>query len=67
MRKYRVVIEETVSETFEVEAASEEDAVAAAIREYNAGNFVVDSDNVEHRQISVIGDDGELSTEWVEF
>jgi len=66
MRKYRVVIEETVSETFEVEATSEEDAVAAAIREYNAGNFVVDSDNVEHRQISVIGDDGEL-TDWVEF
>lgn len=67
MKKYHVIIEETVSETFEIEAASQEDAVSAAIREYNAGNFVVDSDNVEHRQISVIGDDGELSTEWVEF
>lgn len=66
MRKYRVVIEETVSETFEVEAASPEDAVSAAIREYNAGNFVVGSDNVEQRQISVVDDDGEL-TDWVEF
>ena len=66
MKKYRVVIEEIVSETFEVEAASQEDAVSAAIQEYHAGNFVVGSDNVEHRQISVIGDDGEIS-EWIEF
>ena len=66
MRKYRVVIEETVSETFEVEATSEEDAISAAIREYNAGNFVVGSDNVEYRQISVIGDDGELA-DWISF
>lgn len=66
MRKYRVVIEETVSETFEIEAASEKDAVAKAIQEYNDGNFVVESDNVEQRQISVIGDDGEL-TDWIVF
>lgn len=66
MKKYHVIIEETISETFEIEAASQEDAVSAAIREYNAGNFVVGSDNVEHRQISVVDDDGEL-TDWVEF
>ena len=66
MRKYRVVIEETVSEEFEIEATSEEEAVSNAIQEYDAGNFVVGSDNVEHRQISVIGDDGEL-TNWIEF
>ncbi|MBR1806148.1 MAG: hypothetical protein IJ774_07175 [Selenomonadaceae bacterium] len=66
MKKYHVVIEETVSDTFEVEATSKENAISAAIREYNAGNFVVGSDNVEHRQISVVDDDGEL-TDWVEF
>ena len=66
MRKYHVVIEETISETFEIEASSEDDAISGAIQEYNAGNFVVYSDNVEHRQISIIGDDGEF-TEWIEF
>ena len=66
MRKYHVVIEETISETFEIEASSEDDAISGAIQEYNVGNFVVYSDNVEHRQISIIGDDGEF-TEWIEF
>ena len=52
MKKYRVVIEE--------------DAISKAIQEYNAENFVVDSGNVECRQISVIGKDGEL-TDWITF
>ncbi|MBR3746202.1 MAG: hypothetical protein IKP64_00510 [Selenomonadaceae bacterium] len=66
MKKYRVVIEETISEEFEIEATSEKDAVERAIQEYNAGNFVVDSDNVEHRQISVVDDEGEF-TNWIAF
>ncbi len=66
MRKFYVVIEETISETFEIEAISEEDAVSKAIQEYKAGNFVVGSDNVEHRQISVVDKDGEL-TNWIAF
>lgn len=66
MKEYLVIIEETISETFEIEATSEEDAVSRAIEEYNAGSFVVGPDNVEHRQISVIGDNGEL-TDWIEF
>ena len=64
--KYRVVIEETISEEFEIEATSEEDATSKAIQEYEAGNFVVGSDNVECRQISIIGTDGEL-TDWIKF
>ena len=64
--KYRVVIEETISEEFEIEATSEEDATSKAIQEYNAGNFVVGSDNVESRQSSVIGKDGELR-DWIMF
>ena len=66
MRKFYVVIEETISETFEIEAISEEDAVSKAIQEYKAGNFVVSSDNVEHKQISVVDKDGEL-TNWITF
>lgn len=66
MRKYRVVIEKTVSEEFEIEANSEEDAVSGAIQEYEAGNFVVGSDNVECRRISVVDKDGEF-TDWIIF
>ena len=66
MRKFHVVIEETISETFEIETISEEDAVSKAIQEYKAGNFIVGSDNLEHKQISVVGKDGEL-TNWIAF
>ncbi len=37
-----------------------------AIQEYKEGNFVVDSANVECRQISIIGKDGELK-DWIMF
>lgn len=66
MKGYCVVIEETISETFDVEATSEENAISRAIKEYKAGNFVVGSDNVEHRQISLVGENGEL-TDWIMF
>ena len=66
MNKYRVVIEETVSEEFEIEATCEKDAVSGAIQEYYAGNFIVGSDNVQFRQISVIGEDGEFK-DWIAF
>ena len=64
--KYRVVIEETISEEFEIEAISEDDAISKAIQEYEEGNFVVYSDNVECRQISIIGKDGEIK-DWIMF
>ena len=66
MKKYRLIIEETISETFEIEANSKEEAISGAIQKYNNGNFVVGSDNVEHRQISIMGDNGEL-TDWIIF
>ena len=66
MKKYRVVIEETISEEFEIEAMSERDAVFRAIQEYDNGNFVVGSDNVECKKISVIGKDGEFK-DWIMF
>ena len=50
----------------EIEANSEEEAVSKAIQEYKSGNFVIGSDNVEHRQISVVDKDGEL-TNWITF
>lgn len=64
MKTYRVVIEETVSDEFEIEAYSEDDAIDKAIKEYNKGNFIV-GPNVTFRQISIVEDDD--FKEWIEF
>ncbi len=66
MKKYRIVIEETISEEFEIEATSEQEAIAKAINEYEEGNFVLSSGNVEYRQMAVIGEDDEIK-DWIEF
>ena len=60
MKTYRVIIEETLSDEFEIEADSEEDAIDKAINEY----FVVGT-NVTFRQISIVEDDD--FKEWIEF
>ena len=65
MKKYHVVIEETVSDEFEIEADSEKDAIDKAINEYNEGNFIV-GPNVTFRQIAVLGEDDEIN-DWIEF
>ena len=64
MKTYRVVIEETVSDEFEIEAYSEDDAIDKAIHEYNEGNFVI-GPNVTFRQISIV-EDNEFK-EWITF
>lgn len=64
MKTYRVIIEETLSDEFEIEADSEEDAIDKAINEYNEGNFVVGT-NVTFRQIAIVTDDD--IKEWIEF
>lgn len=66
MKKYRIVIEETISEEFEIEATSEQEAIAKAINEYEEGNFVLSPGNVEYRQMAVIGEDDEIK-DWIEF
>ncbi len=66
MKKYRIVIEETISEEFEIQATSEEEAISKAINECHEGNFVLSPGNVEYRQIAVIGEDDEIK-DWIEF
>ena len=64
MKTYRVIIEETLDDEFEIEADSEEDALNKAINEYNEGNFIV-GPNVTFRQISIV-EDTEFKN-WIEF
>lgn len=55
------MIEETVSEEFEVDAESKEDAIKKAIEKYKSGEFILSPGNLESKKISADND------EWIEF
>ena len=66
MKKYRVIIEETVSEEFELEADSEKDAISKAVDAYKNGEFVLESGNFEYAQLKVT-DENEKCSDWIEI
>ena len=65
MKKYFVVIEETISEEFEIDAESKEDAISKAIEKYKSGEFVLSPGNLESKKISIV-DNSEFDN-WIEF
>jgi len=66
MKKYKISIEEHVSDSFEVEAENEEAAIKEAIRKYKKGEFVLEPGYVTDRLICI--DKGENDTSgWLEF
>ena len=65
MNKFKVIIEETVSDIFEVDAVSTEEAINIAIEKYRAGIFVLEPGNLVTKQLSIINSTEE--TEWIEF
>lgn len=66
MAKYTVTIEETVSQGFEVEAESAEEAMAIAEQKYNDGEFVLEPGELVSKQMAITSPDNE-ATEWTEF
>ena len=58
---YRVVIEEIISDEFEIEAETKEDAISKAISKYKSGEIILEPGNLESKKISVEND------EWIEF
>lgn len=65
--KVKVTIEETISETFVIDVPEEEDAVEKGIEKYKKGELVLESGEVQGRQIMAESLDGSYSTNWVEF
>ena len=65
--KYDVTIEEYISETFAVEAESEEEAMEIAKEKYKNGEFILEPGNVTQRQIAVYDPQTETTTDWTEF
>ena len=65
-KKIKVIIEEHISQEFEVEAYDIEEAMEIAERMYYDGEFVVDAFNAPTAKL-MCADDGENQSEWTEF
>lgn len=65
MKKYTITIEETVSETFYLEANSLEEAKEKAIANYNNSVFVLEPGNLIETNILVENDNE--SSNWFEL
>lgn len=69
MKKFCVVIEEVISEEFEIEAESKEDAIEKAIEKYYSCEFVLCPGNLEHKQLAVLDENDKQIEDnaWVVF
>lgn len=63
MSRYIVIIEETVSKRFTVEADDAQDALSIAREKYRNGDLVLDPGELESVQMAVVDDAGEIG-EW---
>lgn len=66
MAKYTVIIEEVVSEEFEIHANTEEEAQKIAADAYNNGEIVLAPGNLISKKMAVVSHHGEV-TDWREF
>ena len=54
MKKFRVCIEEIVSDEFEVEATNEKEAIEITRERYKNGEFVLEPGNLEDVKFGVV-------------
>lgn len=66
MKTFNITIEERISETFEIEANSLEEAMRIAETEYYNEEFII-GPNVTARLMQGATEDYEEVTEWIEF
>ena len=64
--KYRVTIEESISNTFEIIAENEMQAREIAINNYNLGKSVLEPGELTHKQLQVSENNSTL-IDWEEF
>lgn len=64
---WNVTIEESISQTFKIEAGEDEDAVAIAMQKYKAGELIVENGSLVVTQFMAESEDGEISTSWTEL
>lgn len=64
---FKIVIEETVSDEFEVYADNLDDAVQIAKSNYSKGKFVLSPGNISNKKLAVIDMDNNSEYEWSDF
>lgn len=62
---YKVIIEETVSDTFEIEVGEGEDVIEVATEKYKNGEIVLEPGELQNVQMMAESIDGSVSTSWV--
>lgn len=67
MKTFKIHIEETISDTFTVEAETMEEAMEIAEEKYTDGEFVVMPQAPNVKQMMAECDENGEATEWVEF
>ena len=64
---FQVIIEETVSESFDVYADNIDKAIQIAQDKYKNGEFVLSPGNITDRKIFAVDKDINLKKEWIDF
>lgn len=67
MQTFKVIIEEQVSQAFEVQATNIDEAMEIAQEKYNAGEFVLEPGEVTAKLMMAEDENGAECTEWEEF
>lgn len=66
MKKFKITIEEMISQDFEIEATSLEEAMELAEQQYNDGELVLEPGNLVCKQMQGQDENG-VYTDWCEF
>lgn len=67
MKKIKVYIEETTSDTFIVEAETTEEAMEIARQKYENGEFVLEPQTPYNKMMAAYDEEADEVTDWVEF
>lgn len=67
MKKFIITIEEMVSEDFEIEAETMEEAMEIAEERYNNGDIMLEPGNLVAKQMMGYDEEEDECTEWTEF
>ena len=67
MKTFNITIEETVSQTFEIEADSLEEAMEIAEQKYDDCEIVLEPRELVNKQMKGYDAEAEEETSWVEF
>ncbi len=65
--KYKVIIEETITQDFDIEASSLKDAKEKTIKGYKEDKFVLEPGDVQNKRIGVFDCNNNKEIIWEEF